>query len=288
MSFLKAHGKSRMNYYRSATERETPSQGISLLEKYLQISSSLVPPSSTEDIHAPTLWHPDLHLDNVFVDPETLKITGIIDWQGTSILPFYFHAGVPRMFNHPGPLLEGWAISERPEDYDDLETTEKARIDNMRDSETCHKFYEAQTRLKNPRHSAALQTEGLEMRTAPTRLVPGLWEDRDSFFLRDALISIIAEWKDLRPDAGECPASFSEQELSMHAHEAENIKGISTIVDGFREKWYLPVDGMVDPAEYALVSAGLAHFREVFLDSAEDAEEREQFRRLWPYQDTDE
>lgn len=27
------------------------------------------------------LWHPYLHLDNVFVDPETQEITSFIDWQ---------------------------------------------------------------------------------------------------------------------------------------------------------------------------------------------------------------
>jgi aminoglycoside phosphotransferase (APT) family kinase protein len=32
-----------------------------------------------------TLSHPDLHLDNIFVDPDTKRITHIIDWQSAVI-----------------------------------------------------------------------------------------------------------------------------------------------------------------------------------------------------------
>ncbi|GAB7354927.1 hypothetical protein MBLNU459_g5551t2 [Dothideomycetes sp. NU459] len=38
----------------------------------------------------PTLLHPDLHMSNIFVDPsDPTKITGIIDWQSTSIEPAF-------------------------------------------------------------------------------------------------------------------------------------------------------------------------------------------------------
>lgn len=38
----------------------------------------------------PTLLHPDLHMSNIFVDPnEPTRITGIIDWQSASIEPAF-------------------------------------------------------------------------------------------------------------------------------------------------------------------------------------------------------
>ena len=39
-----------------------------------------------EPLHT-TLLHPDLSLNNIMVDPNTLKITGIIDWECTNASP---------------------------------------------------------------------------------------------------------------------------------------------------------------------------------------------------------
>ncbi|KAI9872344.1 MAG: hypothetical protein M1830_001748 [Pleopsidium flavum] len=38
------------------------------------------------------LWHTDLGLWNILIDPETLDITGVIDWEGAMILPLVFAA----------------------------------------------------------------------------------------------------------------------------------------------------------------------------------------------------
>lgn len=287
MRFIKLHARPRMNYYRSATAPELPQEVLALLERYLQIAPCMVPPREAEDTHSPTLWHPDLHLDNVYVDPESKKITHIIDWQSAAVMPLYYQCGIPRMFQHPGTVADGWAISELPEDYDSLGQGEKANVDSRRESETCHKFYESQTLLNNRRHWAALQLDHLSLRTKPTRLVVGVWDDRDTFFLRQALISIIDQWKNLCPDSGMCPISFSKEELAVHAHEEENMKGVAGILKVFRDKWSLPVDGMVDPAEFHQTRSAIADFRDVFLESADDAAERELFKKLWPYQDTE-
>ncbi|KAF7617594.1 hypothetical protein AFLA_006510 [Aspergillus flavus NRRL3357] len=67
------------------------------------------------------LWHPDLHLDNVFVDPNTHEITSIIDWQS--------------------------ALSEE----------EQNEIQKNLESETMHIYCEAQVYKRAPRHWAVLQ-----------------------------------------------------------------------------------------------------------------------------------
>ncbi|KAH9204619.1 hypothetical protein DL95DRAFT_495430 [Leptodontidium sp. 2 PMI_412] len=68
-----------MNYVRSFTEPESPDEMLSLLDRYLQLAPAMMPQPS-DDTHSPPLWHPDLHLDNVFVDPESKQITHVIDW----------------------------------------------------------------------------------------------------------------------------------------------------------------------------------------------------------------
>jgi aminoglycoside phosphotransferase (APT) family kinase protein len=196
MRFIKTHARPRMNYHRSSAELELLEEMLDLLDRYLQLALAMMPPLGTDDTHSPTLWHPDLHLDNVFVDPESKKITRIIDWRSAAVMPFFYQCGVSRMFQHPGTVADGWALSELPEDYDSLDQSEKAKIDSVLKSEACQKYYEAETKSKNPRHWAALQLQNADVRTEPSRLVMNVWEDRDVFFLRRALLSIVEQWRD--------------------------------------------------------------------------------------------
>lgn len=288
--FIESHARPRMNYHRSSTEPELPEEVLDLLQRYLQLAPAMVPPppeAEEEDTHSPTLWHPDLHLDNVFVDPESKQITRIIDWQSASVMPLFYQCGIPRMFKHPGTLLDGWAVSERPENYSTLDESEKEKIDSSRKSETCHKYYEAETKGENPRHWAALHLENAEVRTEPSRLVVNVWEDRDVFFLRRALLAIVEQWPDLYPSSGPCPVRFTDQELSAHEAEEENMSHTSEILNLFRDSWGLPPNGMVDEADFEGVREAVLEMRDSFVDSAENGAEREQFARLWPYRDWD-
>ena len=285
MRFIKTHARSRMNYHRSSTEPELPEEALNLLDQYLQLAPAMVPPLGTVDTHSPTLWHPDLHLDNVFVDPESKQITRIIDWQSAAVMPFFYQCGVSRMFQHPGVVADGWALSELPEDYDSLDQSEKAKIDSDRKSETCHKYYEAETKDKNPRHWAALQLEHADVRTEPSRLVVNVWEDRDVFFLRRALLSIVEQWQDLCPESDTCPVSFNKQQLAQHAAEEESMSNVGEILRLFRDNWGLPPNGMVDPTSYDQIRTAVAELRDSFIEGADDEAERELFARLWPYQD---
>ncbi|RFU30085.1 hypothetical protein B7463_g6233, partial [Scytalidium lignicola] len=285
MLFIKTQAHPRMNYHRSSSEPELPQEVLDLLNRYLLLAPAMVPPCGTTDTHSPTLWHPDLHLDNVYVNPESKQITRIIDWQSAAVMPFFYQCGVPRMFKHPGTVADGWALSELPDDYDSLDQSEKAKIDSDRRSEACHKYYMTETKTKNLRHWAALQLENADVRIEPSRLVVNVWEDRDVFFFRRALLKIVEQWQDLCPECGPCPVSFSEQELASHAAEEESMSNVGEILRLFRESWGLPPNGMVDPAKFNQVRTAVAELRDSFIANADDEAERELFARLWPYQD---
>jgi len=74
VKFVKAYAHPRMNYACSLTEPELPKEMLDLLDRYLQLILAMVPPLSPDDTHSSTLWHSDLHLDNVFVDPEYMQL----------------------------------------------------------------------------------------------------------------------------------------------------------------------------------------------------------------------
>ena len=290
MSYVEQHANPRLNYYRSTTEPERPSEATSLLERYLKIANAMIPvhdPETSKHVTLSTLWHPDLHLDNVFVDPNSKKLTSIIDWQWTAVLPLYYQSGIPRAFESPGPVLDGAQLSQLPRDYATLPQEERTRIDVMRQSEACQKFYEIETSFKNPRHWAALQLDNLDLRRRPTRLALGLWDSKNLFFFRKALMEIKEQWTELCPDSGQCPINFSKEELDLHVYEEENQQGIGGVLKLFKDRWSLSTDGMVDPADFAQTKAAIDEYRKVFLESADDEAEKALFAKLWPYQDAD-
>lgn len=275
-----------MNYACSLTEPELPKEMLDLLDRYLQLVPAMVPPLSPDDTHSSTLWHSDLHLDNVFVDPESKKITCVIDWQATAALPFFYQCGVPTMFKHKGPVSDDMTIwPKRPENYDSLEQDEKEEIDNLIRSEHLHKRYLAITHDRNPRHWAALQLHD-DVRTQPIHIAQSVWEDFDVFFLRRALIRIVNGWEDLCPGAGPCPVSFNEQEIALHLHEEENRGYVGEVLTTFRENWGLPPDGSIDPAKFDETQTKLQHMRDAFVGAADNEEDRFLAEKLWPYQDT--
>ncbi|PSN69915.1 hypothetical protein BS50DRAFT_618879 [Corynespora cassiicola Philippines] len=68
-------------------QKQSPLDHLDSLHKYLQIASYLIPYNKTST--RPTLRHPNLQPNNVFVSDE-LEITGLIDWQNCAILPLFF------------------------------------------------------------------------------------------------------------------------------------------------------------------------------------------------------
>ncbi|CAG7946186.1 unnamed protein product [Penicillium nalgiovense] len=74
---------------------ETPNAYITLIKHFLALAPYLAASSNIE--HPNRISHPDLHLDNVFVDPETNRVTCIIDWQHTSACPISLQRSNPQM-----------------------------------------------------------------------------------------------------------------------------------------------------------------------------------------------
>lgn len=287
MQFVKTHGRPRMNYHRSSTEPEAPDELLDLLHRYLKLAPAMVPPVGSEETHLPTLWHPDLHLNNVFVDPGSRQITRIIDWQSTAVMPFFYQCDIPRMIKNPGGVSNNWDTPELPDNYDSLDQSEKEKIKSAREREICHKYYLAETKEQNPKHWVGLGLENICIRTEPSRLVVNVWEDRDVFFLRQALYSIAEQWEKLCPESGPCPVAFSEQEIKAHGAEEEVMGNVAEILRIFQDGWGLPPDGMVDSAAFEEIRDAVAEMKESFLSSADNEEERELFSKIWPYQDAD-
>ncbi|OJJ37932.1 hypothetical protein ASPWEDRAFT_39644 [Aspergillus wentii DTO 134E9] len=282
ISWIEKHAKPRMNYHRSSQSPENPGDGLALLKQYMDVAPYLVPTDKAASSNI--LWHPDLHLDNVFVNPDTHTITRIVDWQSACVAPLFYQSSVPRMFRHTGPVAEGWVVPQRPEDFESLSDEEQNKIDADLESQIIHKYYEAQVYKRAPLHWAVLQQKSIPAIRKPVWLVNGIWESRDLFFLRDALIELVADWDDIF-NGQPCPITFTEEELDMHVKEDENMNGVGQMLALFRDQGVLPVDGMVEAEDYEVAKENCSKFKDVFINLSKDEEERNLFERLWPYKE---
>ncbi|PLB44433.1 hypothetical protein P170DRAFT_417061 [Aspergillus steynii IBT 23096] len=285
IAWIKAHAHPQMNHHRSLRDPERPVDGLALLSQYMNVAPYLVPPPSDEPARSIVLWHPDLHLDNVFVDPDTHEITCIVDWQSACAAPLFYQSSVPRMFRHHRPVREGWVVPERPENYDCLVEDEQKMIDNDLESETLHKYYEALVLKRAPRHWSVLQQTSVPTVRKPVWLVTGVWENQDLFFLRQSLLSLSKNWEEVTARGQlPCPIEFTDQELELHSKEEDNMDGVGHMLTLFRDQGVLPVDGMVDPKDYEIARESSRRFKDIFVGLAKDENERELYTKLWPYQ----
>ncbi|PIG88580.1 hypothetical protein AARAC_000971 [Aspergillus arachidicola] len=78
----------------------SPEEYIHLLEKFLLLAPYVLPRDSDNPLNQPTLRHPDLNPNNIFVSPDSGAISCIIDWQHTTAEPCLLVAGHPRAFEN--------------------------------------------------------------------------------------------------------------------------------------------------------------------------------------------
>ena len=269
-----AYAKSQMNSHRSNETPDSPDDYISLLRRYLQIAPHLSPaPFRT------SLSHPDLHLDNIFVDPDTKKITCIIDWQSASVSEPFLQHSIPRMLipinpYSPGEQLE--SASKKPKAREDSNET----LDLL-------SHYQNLSRRKNEQRWAAINLHNRSLLTELLSSICGAWSRNDIFSFRHALVHVVARWKEVAAATTPCPIHFTEHELKLHDDELELAEGLGEVLHQLQNDNLIPLGGMVLRENYEQAMHINNNVREMFVDMAESESQRILYSRIWPYQDRD-
>ena len=115
-------------------QKISPSEHVQSLEKYLQAVPYTIPNGdSTTTITHPTLRHPDLNPNNIFVS-SNLSIAGAIDWQYCTILPLFLHCGILHSLqNYGDSTSETLILPSLPPDFDELNENEQyAKVELLR------------------------------------------------------------------------------------------------------------------------------------------------------------
>ena len=254
---------------------ESPDEFLLLLARYMKLAPYLVPPPSRRT-YIKTLSHPDLHMDNIFVDPDAKEITHIIDWQSASISEMFLQRGTPPMIPHSGTIGSD-GKPDRGSERLDLKS--KEQIPDMMS------HYERLTKMSNPQRWEALNDEQTSILTKPVSLICGAWDREDVFSFRQALINIVARWENLFPDNCPCPIEFTESELELHGKEMELIEGLGSIMRQLDAENMIPLGGMVRYQNYERAQHVNDLFKKDFISLAEDEQQRNLHSKVWPYQD---
>ncbi|CEJ62630.1 hypothetical protein PMG11_11125 [Penicillium brasilianum] len=205
--------QSQSDYYRGTFEQQSQ-----LLEVTMAVMKLLDANELLKKASQPTLWHTDLHMGNIFVNPdECSRIVSLIDFQSTTVLPAFLQAQWPIFLRPPQnyDYVRGIFQPQLPEDFDKLD--EESRIIALREWSQVKlaKAYEVSTYLEDRAAHDAMSVphvfRELFIRcgeVSEVGIVP----------LRACLIEICQNWANLG-FSGECPYSFSQAELDEHERQ---------------------------------------------------------------------
>lgn len=223
------------------------------------------------DAATPTLFHSDLHKRNIFVsDDDPTVITGIIDWQSSSIEPAFWYADEVPDFATPiaHPSLEN-----------QLEPN----------SERCAKAFEVCTQYLVPKLARPRLMDDALFRLF--RYCYRTWRDGAMAF-RHELIQTAERWKELGL-GDSCPFPLpTPEELAVHQREYKYFEAAQDLRNSLVSLLNTASDGWVPPEDWEATQ--LAH-RELFegmleavlsnksSDDDEPIKTERDLREIWPF-----
>jgi hypothetical protein len=164
----------------ASSAQNSPQEHLRLLEKYTHIVPYIMDIDKT--FTCPTLWHTDLHASNLFADGN--GITAVIDWQGTWTGPLFLQAQPSPLVNYQGSIL-----LERPDNFDDLDTEQRAQVKQKIFKSTLFQLYLMETEERNSTLAKAFHLDSGKTRRLPVELAGNTWED-DIVSFREALLNV--------------------------------------------------------------------------------------------------
>jgi hypothetical protein len=291
LAWLHAFGEARLpreTFYRELYnyQKVDPKEQMSSLSDYLSIAPCLVP--DEERLNRPTIRHPDLSPNNIFIS-ESGDITAIIDWQHCVVLPLFLQAKLPHHFqNYGDEKSENFQPPKLPENFETMTGDEKERETETYRRRQLHFFYLGFTSRNNPLHFDVISSSSLVLRNRLYESAGRPWEG-DNVSLKADLIRCIARWADVSsrgsPDCLECPLSYSlaEVEQCLELDAKQNAADANS--QRLHELVGVNIDGWVSQEGYEDAVKSAATIKAQMLAAAETDEEKREVEENWPFHD---
>lgn len=288
--------KSSIAIYAPGTYAPSRENKLAAVTGYLDIAEHLLPVD--EDIQASHIWHDDLHVENVFVNPDDpSEILGFIDWQASELAPLYSHVLEPYILDYDGPPLE--ELLHRPSLEEVQKLFGEPNISSTKKAERLFAqmslvaLYRRLVQKTNPRLFKALQfreTESFDL----LLFARNLSIDGEATYLA-LLEELRGHWSDLPGvQAAGCPPF----PIHISAEEATRIKDDSEAAAiamqlmkdvqdrAGREYFRTQRLGLVDHDQFDEAKRALKRVKQEMIDeNAEGAEEAKAWNDAWPFDD---
>ncbi|PWY77778.1 phosphotransferase enzyme family protein [Aspergillus eucalypticola CBS 122712] len=275
--------RSILGLYGPGTYRRSPSKEIAAIRDYLRMVHFFLP--TDDSILSAFLWHPDLHVANIFVNPENLsEVVGIIDWQSSEVLPLFDHERQPCFLDYDGPPATGLDPPDFPRDIDQLNPDEKMKAERLYLNMSLASLYRKLTYGKNKRLFKAMEFQETSsfdlMLLAQNLLIDGeaLYQAR--------ILELAEEWSYLPGVQASgnppFPLQYTTGEMADKASRSmELMRGVKESLD---ELW--PEKGIVPPERYDEVRELLKHAKtDLIHQLATSEEEKIGWEKAWPFDD---
>ncbi|CAI7631335.1 unnamed protein product [Penicillium palitans] len=250
---------------------------------YLKVAQSLSP--EDKEISKPVLWHPDLHGDNIFVNPDRpTEILSIIDWQAVNLSPLFLQARHPALIEFEGPFPEGLQSIRLPANFDQLSAEEQLEANKLRPSQSLYKLYDIQIIQDCPEIAASLRFRN-SLPGQITGLSGSLFGDGEPI-VQGMLIRLQEEWATYIGSYVPCPLSFTEEDKQKQKEDEKRWASGVVLMEEFLDQVgiYRGWDGWVNHSDYEYYKVRLEQCRPEFLDSqCVTNEERSQWESVWPF-----
>ncbi|OBT42111.1 hypothetical protein VE00_06510 [Pseudogymnoascus sp. WSF 3629] len=207
--------------FKASDTQNSPDAHIALYKKYLAISPYILP--EDKSMSRSTLWHWDIHAPNIFVKDD--KITSLIDWQSTWVGPLFLQYRYPKLVNYTGEVM-----LRLPEDYKDMEKSEKDRVKDRVERSLVQFLYKTETKKQNPLLVKVNDTPQVTTRRRTIEFAENTW-DGDILPLRQCLIRLERHWHEMGFDVP-CPIHFSEEDIQNHMRDGEGWNEQADFWDG--------------------------------------------------------
>lgn len=258
------------------------------LRDYLKISPMMVP--AQDELRKPTIRHPDLSPNNIFVSSSG-EITSLIDWQHTSVLPLFLQAKVPKHFQNWGDDdSENFRPPRLPENFDNLTPTEQDAEQEVYRRRQVHYFYVGYTNRLNEKHFNAIGKPHLVMTDKLFETAGRPWEG-DNVSLKAEIINVLKQWptiSSVQSISPQLPIQYTEEEITQCIALDEQQQEADAQMQILRDCFTTDIDGRVPMDLYDQAKAREDDVREQMLNAADTEADRKEIEENWPFQDHDE
>ncbi|KAI2084178.1 hypothetical protein LOZ36_005055 [Ophidiomyces ophidiicola] len=262
----------------------TVAKKLQALRWYTQIVELLLP--SDPSLLTSHVWHNDLHHENIFIDPHSLQILGIIDWQSVQITPLTDHCLDPSFLDYEGPDVgDNLERPEVPADMKFLQGEERTAALKYFTDKVLMIAWRILARDKNPAQHRAIRFQQSACGNI-LHLSRRIFEVGEAHFCA-LLLDLRDEWKNT--GISHFPIEFSEEQVMTIEEDVKKAEVGATIIKMIQQRlgdlW--PEKGLIEAENYNDTKSALREIKENLINEYKSYPGWDPviFERLWPFDD---